>query len=132
MEERTEYRERALAERAIGFYETWEEDTPRPVYHACTPGSVHASRIATTLCTHRLVHASRIARFADQLLHLLRLEPLGEAASFPWKQPSRLFVLLQIHGRAPQDIGALHRPIDEARRIFGRITSYTIHLKGSR
>src|SRR6516165_8685643 len=66
--------ERALAERAIGFYETWEEDTPRPVYHACTPGSVHASRIATTLCTHRLVHASRIARFARQLLHLLRLE----------------------------------------------------------
>jgi hypothetical protein len=24
------------------------------------------------------------------------LEPLREAASFPWKQPSRLFVLLQI------------------------------------
>jgi pyridoxine/pyridoxamine 5'-phosphate oxidase len=26
----------------------------------------------------------------------LRLEPLREAASFPWKPPSRLFVLLQI------------------------------------
>jgi hypothetical protein len=25
-----------------------------------------------------------------------RLKPLREAASFPWKQPSRLFVLLQI------------------------------------
>jgi len=25
------------------------------------------------------------------------LKPLGEAASFPWKQPSRLFILLQIY-----------------------------------
>jgi hypothetical protein len=31
-----------------------------------------------------------------QLLHLLRLEPRREAARFPWKQPSRLRVLLQI------------------------------------
>src|SRR6516225_1835261 len=47
--------------------------TPRPVYHACTPGSVHATlvNVACThglytwpvhmACTHDLAHASRIA-----------------------------------------------------------------------
>ena len=46
--------------------------------------------------TSRSVRHSRLR--ACQLLHLLRLKPLREAASFPWKQPSRLFVLLQIYG----------------------------------
>ena len=41
-------------------------------------------------------HTLKIHGRAWQLLHLLRLEPLREAASFPSKQPSRLFILLQI------------------------------------
>jgi hypothetical protein len=35
--------------------------------------------------------------FTAALANCYRLEPLCEAASFPWKQPSRLLVLLQIY-----------------------------------
>jgi hypothetical protein len=40
----------------------------------------------------------RYSRLRLPTVTFTAVKPLRESASFPWKQPSRLFVLLQIYG----------------------------------